>query len=88
MVRACPHSEGNPLQIPLLLMGLEMDQEWVCVVVVTGCPTGYGGGGFLAADFKGERDAKSQSKKARPGHTRTREQESELKSYSKGAISW
>lgn len=66
LIRASPHSEGNPSQIPLLL-GLETDQERVCVIVVTGCPAGYGGYGFLAAGFEGEREAESQSRKVRPG---------------------
>lgn len=37
------------------------------MAVVRGCPAGYGGDGFLAAGGEGDRDAKSQSKKARPG---------------------
>jgi len=53
-----------------------MNQEQVCVVVVTDCPAEYGGDGYLAAGFEGERDAKSKSKKARPGQTRTQEEES------------
>lgn len=65
VVRACPCFEGNSSQIPLLLMRLEMEQEQLAVVVVTGCPAGYRGEKFLAKDFESERDAKGQNKKAR-----------------------
>lgn len=83
VVRACPYSEGNLSQIPLPLVRLEMEQEQLAVVAVTAGLSGCRGDKFLAADFESERDAKSQTKKARPGHTRTHGQESELKSYLK-----
>lgn len=87
VVRACPCSEGNPSQIPLLLMGLEMEHEWVCVAVVMGCPAGYGGRWIPGTRFLRVRVIQ-RAKVKRPGHARTHEQESELKSCSKDGILW
>lgn len=56
VVRACLHSEGNPLEIWLLLMDLEKDQEQVCVAAVMDCTAGYGDDRFLAAGFPGGKD--------------------------------
>lgn len=56
MVRVCLHSEGNPLEIWPLLMGLETDQERVCVAAVTDCAAGYGDDRFLAAGFQDRKD--------------------------------
>lgn len=56
VVGACLHSEGNPLEISLLLMELETDQEQVCVAAVIDCAASYGDDRFLAVGFQDGKD--------------------------------